>query len=53
MAQAAAIDYTGTMTEPEMKLLIDNLFMCQLPNMAPGGKPIIQIISLEEIDRKF
>ena len=53
LAQAAAIDYGTSINEIEMKLLIDNLFMCETPNYSPGGKNIIQIISMEEIDKKF
>jgi DNA mismatch repair protein MutL len=53
MAQAAAIDYSDILAEVEMKLLIDNLFQCSIPNVSPGGKPVLQIITLDEIDRKF
>jgi DNA mismatch repair protein MutL len=53
LAQAAAIDYSSQINEIEMKLLIDNLFMCQSPNYSPSGKIIIQIISFEEIEKKF
>jgi DNA mismatch repair protein MutL len=53
LAQAAAIDYGSSIGEIEMKVLIDNLFMCETPNYSPSGKNIIQIISMEEIDKKF
>ncbi len=52
-AQAAAIDFDSNMNEIEMKLLIDNLFMCKIPNHSPSGKTIIQIISMDDIDKKF
>jgi len=53
LAQAAAIDYSTSINEIEMKVLIDNLFMCETPNYSPSGKSIIQIISMDEIDKKF
>ncbi len=53
LAQAAAIDYGTSISEIEMKVLIDNLFMCEIPNYSPSGKNIIQIIAMEEIDKKF
>jgi DNA mismatch repair protein MutL len=53
LAQAAAIDYSSGMNEIEMRGLIDNLFMCETPNYSPSGKSIIQIISMEEIEKKF
>jgi len=53
LAQAAAIDYRTSINEVEMKVLIDNLFMCETPNYSPSGKSIIQIISMDEIEKKF
>jgi DNA mismatch repair protein MutL len=53
LAQAAAIDYNTNLNEIEMRTLIDNLFLCQMPNYSPGGKAIIQIMSMEEIEKKF
>jgi len=53
MAQAAAIDYVSSLTEYEMKALIDSLFSCQIPNFTPTGKTIIQILGMEEIEKKF
>jgi DNA mismatch repair protein MutL len=53
LSQAAAIDYESNMTVVEMKSVIDNLFACQVPNYSPTGKSIIQILSMDEIEKKF
>ncbi|MDF1549924.1 MAG: DNA mismatch repair protein MutL, partial [Bacteroidales bacterium] len=53
MAQAAAIDFDSSLTEFEMKTLIDSLFCCQIPNFTPTGKTIIHILGMEEIEKKF
>ncbi len=37
----------------EMNALIDLLFACENPNYTASGKPIIQIISLEDLEKKF
>ena len=36
-----------------MENLFDTLFACQAPNYSPKGKPVISIITLEEIDKRF
>ncbi len=53
LSQAAAIDYESNMTVVEMKSVIDNLFACQVPNYSPSGKSIIQILNMEEIEKRF
>ncbi len=53
MASASAIKYGKTMSQGEMENLFDTLFFCQSPNYSPKGKPVISIISLEDIDKKF
>jgi DNA mismatch repair protein MutL len=53
MAQAAAIDYSASLTEIEMRTLIDSLFTCQIPNFTHGGKTIIHIMKMEEIEKLF
>ncbi|MDR0738052.1 MAG: DNA mismatch repair endonuclease MutL [Prevotellaceae bacterium] len=53
LAKAAA----GTSGEPlnmfETQALVDNLFACREPALSPDGKPTIQIITMEEIDKRF
>jgi len=53
MAEGAAIPYGRTMAQEEMEHLIDRLFACRSPNYSPSGKPVISIITTEEIDKRF
>jgi DNA mismatch repair protein MutL len=53
MACASAIPYGKLLTRHEMEELIDTLFACSSPNYSPKGKPVISIITLEEIDKRF
>jgi DNA mismatch repair protein MutL len=53
MAGASAIPYGKTLSNKEMENLFDSLFACQSPNYSPKGKPVISILTLEDIDRKF
>lgn len=53
MACAAAIQYGKVLSQGEMEDLFDTLFACQAPNYSPKGKPVISIITLEEIDKRF
>jgi DNA mismatch repair protein MutL len=53
MAGATAIQYGKVLSQGEMEDLFDTLFACQSPNYSPKGKPVISIITLEEIDKRF
>ena len=53
MACASAIQYGKVLNQGEMEDLFDALFSCQTPNYSPKGKPVINIITLEEIDKRF
>ncbi len=53
MACASAIPYGKVLSQGEMEDLFDTLFACKSPNYSPKGKPVISIISLEEIDKRF
>ena len=53
MASASAIPYGKTLVQSEMEDLFDSLFACSSPNYSPGGKPIINIITLDELDKRF
>ena len=53
MAAASAIPYGKTLDHSEMEDLFDTLFACSAPNYSPKGKPVINIITLEELDKKF
>jgi DNA mismatch repair protein MutL len=53
MACASAIPYGKVLSQGEMEDLFDTLFACKSPNYSPKGKPVISIISLEDIDKRF
>jgi DNA mismatch repair protein MutL len=53
MARASAIPYGKILSQSEMSDLFDSLFGCSAPNYSPGGKPVINIITLEELDKRF
>lgn len=53
IAAASAIPYGKVLTNSEMEELFDTLFACSGPNYSPSGKPVISIITTEEIDKRF
>jgi DNA mismatch repair protein MutL len=53
MAGVYAIPYGKALEHNEMEELFDKLFACQSPNYSPKGKPIVNILTLEDIDKKF
>jgi DNA mismatch repair protein MutL len=53
MANASAIPYGKTLNQHEMEDLFDTLFACSSPNYSPKGKPVINITTLDEIDKRF
>lgn len=50
-AIAAAIPYGRQLTNNEMSELVDQLFACNNPNTNPGGKAIINIVKLEDLEK--
>lgn len=53
MARASAIPYGKVLLQSEMEDLFDTLFTCSTPNYSPKGKPVINIITLEYLDKRF
>jgi DNA mismatch repair protein MutL len=53
MAAASAIPYGKILSQDEMEVLFDSLFACGAPNYTPGGKPVISILTIEDIDKRF
>jgi DNA mismatch repair protein MutL len=53
MAAASAIPYGRVLLRNEMEDLFDTLFACKAPNYSPKGKPVINILTLEEIDKRL
>jgi len=53
LARQAAIQHGKRLQPEEMKQLIDELFACDNPYVAPNGKPTLITLPLEEIDKRF
>lgn len=53
LAKNSAIKMGKALAPEEMNTLIDELFACKTPNFSVNGKPIIQTITLAELDKKF
>ncbi|MEX0987614.1 MAG: DNA mismatch repair endonuclease MutL [Bacteroidales bacterium] len=50
-AVASAVPYGKSLGIKEMQELVDQLFACTNPNTTPGGKTILNIIKLEDIEK--
>jgi len=53
MARNSAIKSGTSLSQEEMNMLIEQLFACKMPNFSIGGKPVIQTITLTDLDKKF
>ncbi|RVU01256.1 DNA mismatch repair endonuclease MutL [Mucilaginibacter limnophilus] len=53
LARNAAIKACTKLSLDEMNLLIDQLFACQMPNVALNGKPVISTFTMNEILERF
>ncbi len=53
LARAAAIPYGRSLGQNELERFFDMLFACSAPNYSPSGKPVINIIPMEDIEKKF
>ena len=53
LARNAAIKAGTKLSLEEMNLLIDQLFACQMPNVALNGKPVISTFTLTELLERF
>jgi DNA mismatch repair protein MutL len=53
MASASAIQYGKRLSQREMENLFDSLFACKEPNYSAKGKPVITILTIDEIDSRF
>jgi DNA mismatch repair ATPase MutL len=41
------------LTQTEMEELFDMLFACSMPGYSPSGRPVMNILTLEELDKRF
>ncbi|RZA00140.1 MAG: DNA mismatch repair endonuclease MutL [Sphingobacteriaceae bacterium] len=53
LARNAAIKAGTKLSLEEMNLLIDQLFACQMPNLALNGKPVISTFTMNELLERF
>jgi DNA mismatch repair protein MutL len=53
LARNAAMKAGTRLSLEEMNLLIDQLFACQMPNLALNGKPVISTFTLAELMERF
>ncbi|MEJ5963978.1 DNA mismatch repair endonuclease MutL [Pedobacter immunditicola] len=53
LARNSAIKGGISLGQEEMNTLIEQLFACKTPNFSISGKPVIQTITLTELDKKF
>jgi DNA mismatch repair protein MutL len=53
LARNAATKAGTKMSLEEMNLLIDQLFACQMPNLALNGKPVISTFTMNELLERF
>jgi DNA mismatch repair protein MutL len=53
LARNGAIKAGKKLSLEEMNLLIDQLFACQMPNLALNGKPVISTFTMNELAERF
>lgn len=53
LARNGAIKAGTKLSLEEMNLLIDQLFACQMPNLALNGKPVISTFTMNELAERF
>jgi DNA mismatch repair protein MutL len=53
LARNGAIKTGTKLSSEEMNLLTDQLFACQMPNVALNGKPVITTFTLNELSERF
>ncbi|MFA5816939.1 MAG: hypothetical protein WC865_15130, partial [Bacteroidales bacterium] len=52
-ARVSSLSFIRSLHDEEVKVLIDRLFACREPQFTPGGKPVLTILQMEEIEKKF
>lgn len=53
LARRTSVRSGARLSEHEMKVLVDQLFVCETPYVSPDGKPVVVWISTDEIERRF
>ncbi len=52
-ARVSSLSFIRPLHDEEVQVLIDRLFACREPQFTPGGKPVLTILQMEEIERRF
>lgn len=53
LARASAVPYGRHLSNDEMQELFDTLFASATPNYTPDGKAVVNIITLDELDKRL
>jgi DNA mismatch repair protein MutL len=53
LAVAGAVNYSETLSQDVMQELVDGLFACESPGYSPSGKPIVVIMGIDEVEKRF
>ena len=52
-ARVSAMSFVRPLHDAEVQVLIDRLFACREPQYTPGGKPVLTIFQMDEIEKRF
>lgn len=53
LARLSSQNQHRALDEQERRFIIDRLFACREPQLTPEGKPVLTILQIEEIDKRF
>ncbi|MDR2909795.1 MAG: DNA mismatch repair endonuclease MutL [Bacteroidales bacterium] len=53
LSKASALNYGTELKQEEIDHLIDQLFACNIPNFSPEWKKVLNIITIEDIEKIF
>lgn len=53
MARVASQFHQKPLAEEEQRFLVDRLFACNQPQQTPNGKPVLTILQMNEIEKRF
>jgi DNA mismatch repair protein MutL len=53
LAKTAAIPSDKILSPEEMDNIVASLFSCSDPNLTPDGKPILSLITIDELNKRF
>lgn len=53
VARLSSQSFARQLGEQEMQVLVDRLFACRQPQFTPAGKPVLTILQMEELEKRF